>query len=398
MITRVAPFAQQNLSLFHTLNTQTRLADLQLQIATGKVAQTYSGIAPDAQRLVSSETLRARSQQFTTNIDIVDTRLELMDLSMEQIESVSRDFRGTLAAAVNGPDGFDGNLSAIADDMRRLITESLNTRDANGYLFGGTRSDRPPVNLTSPPFTSMSLIKADGTTVDRGFYESYFTDVLGNSLPFPAGSFYDQIFFDKNGVAPSGPLPADPDNPTLSEFVAEDPDLFTYYVDRLDSPEMLANPTTSYYQGDTNAHRVRADDRLELNYDVRADDLAFQQIMLALDVVSNLPNGGDPRNNFEREIVAKAKTMVERVLDPRPFKGISGLNNLRTELVNTRDELAFARERQQSFKVFAEGLIDETEGIDKAEVIAKLQAEQLALEASYSTIARLQQLSLVNFL
>ena len=61
------------------------------------------------------------------------------------------------------------------------------------------------------------------TTVDETFYQGYYTEVLGNSLPFAQGSFYNQIYFDKNGSLPTGPLPGDPDNPTLTEFVAEDP-------------------------------------------------------------------------------------------------------------------------------------------------------------------------------
>ena len=43
-------------------------------------------------------------------------------------------------------------------------------------------------------------------------------------------------------------------------------------------------------------------------------------------------------------------------------------------------------------------IFDLIEGIDPAELITRLQSDQTALEASYSTLVRLQGLSLVNFL
>ena len=40
----------------------------------------------------------------------------------------------------------------------------------------------------------------------------------------------------------------------------------------------------------------------------------------------------------------------------------------------------------------------EIEGIDQAELIVKLQEDQLTLQASFASLSRLQQLSLVNFI
>jgi hypothetical protein len=368
-----------------------------VQLATDKKTQAYSGIERDAQRLVSLENRRAQIDQFLSNIALGTQRIDLMDLGVASIEDLTRDFRDMLATAINGPEAFGGDLAKFAADMRLLVAELLNSRDGDRYLFGGGRVDRPPVDLSPPGFTSVSLIESDGVTVDSTFYEAYYTQVLGLSLPFAAGSFYEQIFFDKNGAAPAGPLPADPDNPTLSEFVAEDPDLWQYYVDRLNSAQMLASPKVDYYQGDSLANVVRADDDLEVSYDLRAELPTFQQILTALDAVANLP-AADTSDPFERAVIVKAKEMLDEVLDPLAGGTVETLDQLRMELSRARDSLAVARKRHEDFFAYAEGVIHDLENIDRNEVIVKLQSQQQVLEASYASLAQIQSLSLLDFL
>lgn len=396
-MTRVGTLAQNNLTLFHTLNTLSRVQDLQIQVASDKKSQDYAGISKDALRLVSLEVTRLEITQFTSNITTGEQRLQLLDLSVTSIEEVSRDFRGVLDTALNGPDALGSNLVQLAADRLAMVADLLNSRDGARFLFGGARVDRPPVVLSPPGYSSVSLIEADGVTVDSTYYEADYTQVQGNTLPFAQGSFYQQIYFDKNGVLPVGPLPADLDNPTLSEFVAEDPALWQYYVDRLDSAALLANPKLDYYQGDTQATIVRADDDLDVSFDVRADLTAFQQILSALDAVANLPDGdtGDP---FQRAVVAKARNMLNAALDTLNGSGIDTLDQLRIELSRARDNLSFARERHESLSAYAEGVIHDIEHIDRNEVVVRLQGNQQVLEASYASLARLQSLTLLDFI
>ena len=79
-MTRVAQLAQQTLTLKNVLSAQQRLQDAQIKIATGRKAQTSAGIAEDASRLVSLESLQTRIDRILQNNGIVENRLELMDL------------------------------------------------------------------------------------------------------------------------------------------------------------------------------------------------------------------------------------------------------------------------------------------------------------------------------
>jgi flagellin-like hook-associated protein FlgL len=74
------------------------------------------------------------------------------------------------------------------------------------------------------------------------------------------------------------------------------------------------------------------------------------------------------------------------------------LDGLRVEIGSARDVLARTTEQHENAAAYAEGLIADIEGIDRTEVIVKLQDQQRVLEASYAMLARLQSLSLLNYL
>ncbi len=396
-MTRVATFALQQLTLFHTLNTQSRTADQGVQLASGNKSQTYSGISQDALRLVSLETRRAEISQFTRNIGTAEQRLSLMDVTMTSVEDLALELRDTLERTLQQPNSSGGNLKQIAANIRDAVAGLLNTRSGDSYVFSGTRGDRPPIDFNAAGYSNVSLLESNGITVDSTFYEAYYVQVLGNTLPYAQGSFYQQIYFDKNGVLPTVPVPADLNNPTVTEFDAEDPGLWQYYVDRLNSAQMIAAPKTDYYQGNTQANVVRADSGLDVAYDVRADTLAFQQILSAADAIANLPNG-DATDINERAIIAKARDMIKAALETPSTAGFSSLTQIRINVTSSRQTLENALDRHNSFDTYAEGIIKDIEGIDPAEVIVRLQSDQQALEASFNVLARLQSFSLLDFI
>ena len=396
-MTRVPTFSTNQLILSHALGTQARIADLQVQLASNKKSQTYSGISKDALQLVSLETRRMEIAQFTNNINTADNRLALTDTAIVSIEELALELRDTLDRVLNQPNSAGGNLKTTAANLRDAIIGLLNTRSGETHIFAGTRTDRQPVDITGSGYSKVSLIESNGTTVDQTFYDAYYTQVLGNTLPYAQGSFYNQIYFDKNGTAPTGPLPGDPNNPTLSEFVAQDPDLWQYYVDRLNSSQMIATPKADYYQGDSNATVVRTDVQVSVTTTVRANNLAFQQILTAADAIANLPNG-DATNSSEKAIIQKALDMVGAALGTKTNTDYTTLNQIRMNVTSARNTMTNTLERFERFDAYAEGVISDLENIDQTEVIVRLQNDQTALDASFAMLGRLQSLSLIDFI
>lgn len=395
-MTRVAPFAQQQLTMFHTLQTQQRMYTGNIQLATGQQSQNYSGVAKDASRLLSTETSRMRAEQYTQSIQTAERRIGLIDSNLEGIESIARELRSLLETATNGPADKLVDTRQYATNARALLTEHLNARDGNRYLFSGDRVDRPAVSLSASTYTSVSLIKADATTVDSSFYTQYRSDVL-NSAGFPQGSFYEQIYFDKNGVAPTAPLPADMANPTLDEFVAEDPDLWTHYVSRLSSTEMIANPKLDYYQGDAGTAAIRISERTSVSYGMNGREEAIQQLMIGLDAIANLPDTA-PAETYLGDLFDQVRNMLGVVIEPDPTSSFESITELRSRVLGPLNMLATARDNHVRFIDYAEDVAAEVEGINEAEVISRLQANQLVLQASFQTLSQIRGLSLINFL
>ena len=99
---RVASLAQQQVITSAALRTQRNVNDLQVQIASGKHTQRFSGVAENAGRLVNLKSDLKQAEQFIENIIITEKRLDLMTFAMDQIEKVARKARTDLAGAMNG--------------------------------------------------------------------------------------------------------------------------------------------------------------------------------------------------------------------------------------------------------------------------------------------------------
>ncbi len=396
-MTRVAPYAQQQLILFHTLRQQEGMFDRQTQLSTGMVAQQYSGISTQANRLVSTEAAISRVDQFNANIAVVDQRLSLMDIAMGSLEDLARELRATLNSAIDGPASHVADLKDLSSNTLDLVQETLNARDGTRYLFAGARVDRPPVSLAASTYDRVSLIEADATTVDQTFYDSYYEDVLGNTLPYAQGSFYAQIYFDKNGSLPVGTPPADLNNPTMTEFNSEDPALFSYYVDRLNSAAMLATPKLDYYRGDNVQNTARIDEAFEVSYGVQANELALQQLITAADAIASMPTASiiTPEGKL---MMTKARDMLEDIIGVDATNGINGLSEIRVALNGPRLTLESVRQRHDQFSIYAGEIVAGIQAVNEAEVITRLQSDQVQLQASYQVISQIQSLSLLNFL
>lgn len=395
-MTRVGTFAQQKLLMFHTLRTQNRLFDGSIRLASGQKSQQYTGIAKNVSRLLAVETALMHTREYLKNVEVAQRRIELTDFNLAGIEDIARELRGFLEDAGDSPAGNFSALKSFATNARALLIDHINARDGDRYLLSGNRVDQETVTVDPSKYTAISLFQADAITIDSTFYAQYRDEVLG-AAGFPQGSFYEQIYFDKNGVVPTVPFPADPANPTATEFIAEDTDLWTYYVTRLSSTEMLATPKLDYYQGDSNIPKIRVSESTTINYGITGDEEAIQQLFLFLDAVSNLPTIAPP-NAFLATLIDEGMKTLSKVIDVDTTTSFESISELRNRIVGPVNLLATSRNSLTLAINNALNVIDETEGINEAEVIAQMQTEQLILEASFRTVAKIQSLSLVNFI
>lgn len=320
MVARVSTFAQQQVITNNALRTQRNVADLQVQIASGKKAQAFSGIADDAGRLVNLKSEVSQAEQFIQNITITEKRLDLMAFAMDQIEDIARKTRTDLAGAINGSAANDIQLPLLAQASLDQVVEILNTKDDSRFLFAGGEVNTKPVNLSNANYTA--------------------------------------------------PAPGSP--PTFVQTVELD-----------------------YYEGDSVVQSTRADDGFSVSYGVLANESAFEKLIRTLDNVSNV-TFTDPITAQEKTFLQDAMTELTELIDNNGTD--KTLSDLRADIGLDRVVLDSLRDKHTNFLQFAQDSISEIENVNTAEAVSLLNFEQIQLEASFTTIARIQTLSLSNFL
>lgn len=300
---RVTNLAQHLRTSSLIQDTQGRILDLNTQIASGRTAQEYEGVARDAGRLLSLENFHGRVTQYVDNNNLIEGRLQTMEGNVAQIFDVMSDFKTLLVDALNSDNAADLNMTVQAQDAFNEVAALLNGQLDGRYLFAGSRTDTAPVDPTGLP--------------------------LSYTVPTTNGA------------------------------------------------------SAGYYQGDTLNLQIRAADNFTVTYGVTADELGFEQAIRALDVVIK----GAPT---DRATLDHALAVTNEALDNIP--------DIRTAIGLSRETLSETNSKHSDFLLFTEQSIGEIENADIAEVVTKLNEAQTTLDASFLTLSRLNQNTLLNFL
>ena len=319
---RAATLAQHQMIKSSALRTQSNMNELQVQVASGKKTQTFSGIAEDATRLVNLKSELAQAEQFLQNITITEKRLDLMALALDQIEDIARKARTDIATAFNGSQADDVKLASLMQFNLDQVVEILNIEDDSRFLFAGGEVNKRPVDLNNGVYTTPVITAAPAPTFDQA------TDI-------------------------------------------------------------------GYYEGDSTIQSTRIDDNFNVSYGVVATETAFEKLIRTLDNVSNV-TFTDPITDNERTFLTAALAELTELIDNNGVDNT--LADLRADIGLDQNALDSLKGKHTDFLKFAQDSIAKIENIDVAEAVTALHFEQIQLEASFTTIARLQTLSLSNFL
>jgi flagellin-like hook-associated protein FlgL len=162
-----------------------------------------------------------------------------------------------------------------------------------------------------------------------------------------------------------------------------------------------SSDTISWYQGeDSTVPRrsalAKVDDNTEVAYGVQANEEGTAELVRNLAVLSAESfNGGNPNDGLRF-----------KAMSVRAFENLSESNNSKAGSIESvsmdiglaQTSLGRAKERLDHQEVALETMLSDIEDIPPEEVAMQLLSLQTRLEASYATIGKVSQLSLVNFL
>jgi flagellar hook-associated protein 3 FlgL len=129
------------------LDAQARARATQVQIGTGKVAQRFREVAPDADRLLGTKDALLQIRQFRTNNDLVGKRLEVMESSAASLQEVGSRLKVLLIQRLDSGSAVPGVITPEIQHLLEQAVSDLNVDFAGQYLFSGTRTDTAPVVL-----------------------------------------------------------------------------------------------------------------------------------------------------------------------------------------------------------------------------------------------------------
>ena len=199
---RFATFGTHKMAQSQMLDAQSRLFESQMQISSGKVSRNYAGVAIDSRRLVNLENSVTEVNGFIKNIDVTESRLQLMENSVVGAFDVAVRFRDLLVNALNADNASLLTLNQRAEDMLQELTAAINIKYDNRFLFSGARIDTAPIDISVLLATNVPLVDAAEFTDAATDSDTGITGLTGISgVQVDSGTTDDafQVEFD-NGT------------------------------------------------------------------------------------------------------------------------------------------------------------------------------------------------------
>ncbi|MBT5666942.1 MAG: hypothetical protein HOJ06_16495 [Rhodospirillaceae bacterium] len=161
-------------------------------------------------------------------------------------------------------------------------------------------------------------------------------------------------------------------------------------------PPFPAAADTDWYNGDNVIQEARVDEGFSVSYGVTADSNALEKIIRSFDAISEITFTSPP-TAAELQAVRDSITLLTEAIEQNTV-GEKTIGELFGQVELDRKLVNDVNVKHDNFLVFAETNIADIQQVNVAEAVATLNFEQVTLEASFATLARVQQLSLNDFL
>ena len=213
-MTRVATIPMQRTLFDSIARSQARLAESQLQMATGKKANDYAALGIEAVRNLSARTLLARQEAHGAVANRLQTTLAIADTNLASAEGAAESLRAKLLEAIGT--GRTSGLQGVVDEAFGRFRYAMNADEAGVALFAGSRTG-------SPPFVPGSLAATVGVPASAAFVNDDVKATArvadGNDMVFglTASEIGSELYEAFRTIAEAGPLG---DTPTAAQAAA----------------------------------------------------------------------------------------------------------------------------------------------------------------------------------
>jgi flagellar hook-associated protein 3 FlgL len=167
MLMRVATFALSDQMTASALRTQSIMANVQMQEASGVKSQDFADYGTDTQNVVNLQVSVTRAQTYIDASSLAGSKVQAMYAAVGQITDLITQFRSDLSAATTGTSTSSAAVISSAQNLLQEMGSLLNTQYNGEYLFAGARSTTVPVDLSTFATSGTGSL----TTPDTSYYK-----------------------------------------------------------------------------------------------------------------------------------------------------------------------------------------------------------------------------------
>jgi flagellar hook-associated protein 3 FlgL len=186
-MSRVSTLSANTQLIKYMQRGQILLQEKQVQLATEKNSNDYTGIAKSSERLINSENTRNLLENYNLTNSLMDMRLKITGTVLDGIDDELSTFRRDLVSFNAGNKTKFEDVKNIQDNAFRALQslESYLNTDVNGeYVFSGGRVSTKPVDLGLTTLTALQT-KYDGANI---VYPTYRDNHVHHKMTGSTGS------------------------------------------------------------------------------------------------------------------------------------------------------------------------------------------------------------------
>ncbi len=325
---------------------QTDMVKAQQEVSSGKYADVGLALGARTGQAVALGRDAERLKGLVDSNALVSARLDATEQALTRLTSEAESFLSALTVGGSG-ETEQRVLQVTGKNTLETLTSVLNTSQNGEYIFAGVNTDIQPIQEYKAGSTSKMA--------------------------------FDQAFFDTFGFDQTDPAVESITGAQMADFLTNvvEPMFF--------GPDWSSNWSNATDNGITS--RIALNETAQTS--VSANTTGVRKLAMAASLVADLMQG--PFNANAREaLVGQARTWVG--------EAISDINNAQAQLGLIQNRVDSASERiSMQIDIFKINLND-LQGVDPYEASTRVNTLLAQIETSYALTARIQKLSLLNYL
>lgn len=408
----------QQIFLSNIDNISRTSADLfktQQQLSTGKKV-----LQPSDDPLASAQIQKfkkeiARTDQFISNIEVSERRLNLEENTIDQINNQSIRLRELTIQAKNGVlnDSDRKTIASEVDEIIKSLQGLMNTKDVQGeYLFSGNKGFTEPYTFNA----AQGRYEFNGDDGQRLLQVGPANKVASTDSGFDIFETVPTVpGYIKTDITQTVPVISKVDLNTgdkveFSEFMAENGPLQVTVESGLVS---IKDRRGEFVTAEAPSVVLNA-------YDPAANPNAPTITIASVDIdIANMADGTATLDVFDQHNIlntaldlknavensdlttAQGKEDFAETMD-HVLQNLSGIEELNGQAQSSIGGRLNTLERQldvnEEYKLFTQEALSSFEDLDYNEAISRFSLQETALQAAYSSFAKIQDLNLFNFI